>query len=177
MPTITLTLGVYHMRAIILELGPADNISLQEFSDFLEKQLKSPQVPANIKIAKPTKTESLLSPTAPKVVSIKENCKVSWTWGEQEISGIRVIIHQPKDTNDWMSLNNPHNNKKGYRVKDPKGTVHIIPNASKFARTNNLDPIKFGNLAAGRRKELHGWTCVESTYHHIQPYLKLEQVA
>lgn len=126
---------------------------------------------------KKVELESLLTNTTSKVVSIKENSKVSWTWGEQEISGIRVIIHQPKDTNDWMSLNNPHNNKKGYRVKDPKGTVHIIPNASKFARTNNLNPIKFGNLAAGRRKELHGWTCVESTYHHIQPYLKLEQVA
>jgi hypothetical protein len=134
--------------------------------------------PTNTQIKnKRTELESLLTTTQPtKVVSIKENSKVSWTWGEQEIGGVRVIIHYPKDTNDWMSLNNPHNNKKGYRVKDPKGTIHIIPNASSFARNNNLDAIKFGNLAGGRRKELNGWTCVEHSYQHIQPYLKLEQI-
>lgn len=126
---------------------------------------------------KKTELESLLNPTAPKVISIKENCKVSWTWGEQEISGTRIIIHYPKDTNDWMSLNNPHNKGKGYRVQDPKGTVHIIPNASSFARANNLDAILFGNLAAGRRKEYKSWKSVQQDYWHIQPYKNLEQAA
>ncbi len=126
---------------------------------------------------KKTKFESLLTPTVPKVTQIKKSENVKWSWGEQELTdGTKLIVHYPKES-DWQALNSPHQQRRGYRIKDPKGNVHIIPNASSFARANNLDVVVFGNLAAGRRKEYKNWLCVQQDYWHIQPYLNIEKTA
>lgn len=124
---------------------------------------------------KKVELESLLESSPP----IKQTGKVSWNFGQQEIDGCQVIIYYPEDTSDWQALNNQYNNRKGYKVKDPKGVVHIFPNLSNFCKKQGIFEYQnFNSLAAGRRKSAwNGWVCVKKEYEHIQPYLNLEKPA
>ena len=164
------------MRAIILELNPSDNISLQEFSTFLEKQFKSPQLPTKVKVVKPVETDnSFLNTTTPvKVSPIKPHPKTDYTCGETHwIEGVQVIIHAPIYSDKGTIGRNPN----GYRLKDYQGIVHIIPNLARFQRQYRdklPNYVNLNGMAAGRLKKYNGWTSVQEQYWHIQPYLNLD---
>jgi len=122
---------------------------------------------------------SLLTPTPPqqlqKVTPIKQSPKTDYTCGETHwIEGVQVIIHAPVYADKGTIGRNPN----GYRLKDYKGVVHIIPNLARFQRQyrDKLPSyVNLNNMAAGRsKKKYNGWTSVQNEYWHIQPYLNLD---
>lgn len=134
--------------------------------------------PAQIQ-QKKNELESLLTPSTPlqtqKVTPIKNPPKTEYTCGETHwIEGAQVVIHAPVFTDKGTIGRNPN----GYRLKDYKGVVHIIPNLQRFQKQfrDKLPCYQtLNNLAAGRRKlPYNGWTNVQDQYWHIQPYLNID---
>jgi hypothetical protein len=142
-----------------------DNIeSLQKLVDGL-----------NSKVTQEKELENLLTPLtnnqAPttKVVGIKTS-KVEYMGEGTHVlaDGTRIIIHPIKDSYDSQALRS--RNGKPYYFKSPDGVVHILPNNSRFCKTEGLTSAAMAGVALGTTPSYKGWSSVESKYKYIDPY-------